>query len=91
MFSHFIFSDILCFALSCLLDSNTSRLTDVLKQFRDGVYPKYNPEQVGYYTRTDGKSQKPFMQIKYVFIETRMVLQIYIYIFHFLGFRLKSI
>ncbi|XP_048579403.1 diacylglycerol kinase beta isoform X2 [Nematostella vectensis] len=25
--------------------SNTSRLTDVLKQFRDGVYPKYNPEQ----------------------------------------------
>lgn len=36
-----------------LLDSNTSRLTDVLKQFRDGVYPKYNPEQVKHFLYDD--------------------------------------
>lgn len=28
------------------LDAKTRRLTDVLQQFRDGVYPQYNPEKV---------------------------------------------
>lgn len=33
--------------LTCsFLDAKTSRLTDVLQQFRDGVYPQYNPEKV---------------------------------------------
>ena len=30
-------------------DAKTSRLTDVLQQFRDGVYPQYNPEKVSAY------------------------------------------
>lgn len=30
-------------------DAKTSRLTDVLQQFRDGVYPQYNPEKVSVY------------------------------------------
>jgi len=56
---------IYCFFVCFLTDSNTSRLTDVLKQFRDGVYPKYNPEEVRYFI---------ILVLLYIFCQIKMFL-----------------